>query len=106
MSKPKRRRPYDASRRQLRASESQERMLAAARRLFAERGYAETTMEQIAAAAEVSVPAVYAAFQSKRGVLSRVLDRLVSGQPGGTPLLQSPGARALLAETDPRRVLA
>ena len=106
MSKSKRRRPYDASRRQLRASESQERMLEAARRLFAERGYVETTLAQVADAAGVSLPTLYAAFQSKRGLLSGVLDRMISGQPGSPPLLQSAGARALLAETDPRRILA
>ena len=51
-------------------AEAQFRMLEVARRLFAERDYAETTIEAIARAADVAVPTVYAAFQSKRGVLS------------------------------------
>src|SRR5262245_50628932 len=106
MRKPKTRRPYDASRRQRRALESQERTLDIARALFASRGYAETTMEEIAAEAGIALPTLYATFQSKRGLLSRLLERLVSGQPGAPPLLQTPGARAVLAEPDARRALA
>jgi AcrR family transcriptional regulator len=81
-------------------------MLDVARRLFADRGYAETTIEAIATEAEVAVPTVYAAFQSKRGVLSALMARLVSGLPGGPPLLKTAGARAVLAEPDARRMLA
>jgi AcrR family transcriptional regulator len=98
-------RTYDASRRRLRAEETRERILEAARRLFAERGYAETTIEAIATEADVAVPTLYAAFQSKRGVLSALMGRLVSGEAGGPPLLQTAGSRAVLAETDPRRAL-
>jgi len=100
----KRKRSYDASRRRERALESQQRVLEAARRLFAERGYAETTMEAIAAEAGMALPTLYAAFQSKHGVLFRLLDRLVSGTPKG-PLLDTPGARAVRAERDARRAL-
>ncbi|HEU0035206.1 MAG TPA: helix-turn-helix domain-containing protein [Kofleriaceae bacterium] len=106
MSKVSKRRTYDASGRQRRALETQERVLDVARRLFAERGYAETTLDAIASEAGVATPTVYAAFQSKRGVLSALLHRLVSGAPGGTPLLQMPGPRAIAAEPDPRRMLA
>ena len=106
MRKPKKRRSYDASRRRLRAEESRERVLEVARRLFAERGYAETTIEAVATEAEVAVPTVYAAFQSKRGVLSALMARLVSGEPGGPPLLQTAGPRGVMAEIDPRRMLA
>lgn len=106
MSKRNKPRPYDASRRRQRAEESRERTLEAARRLFAERGYAETTVEEIAAAAGLAVPTLYAAFQSKRGLLSALLARLISGQPGSPPLLDSPGARAVLSERDPRALVA
>jgi TetR/AcrR family transcriptional regulator of autoinduction and epiphytic fitness len=106
MRKAKRRRPYDASGRRRRAAESQERVLEVARRLFAARGYAETTMEAIAADAGIAVPTLYAAFRSKRGVLDALMHRLVSGEPGAPPLLETAGARAVAAESDPRRVLA
>jgi AcrR family transcriptional regulator len=106
MARPKKPRPYDASRRQQRALESQERLLEAARRLFATRGYAETRIEDIAAEANVSVPTVYATFQSKRGVLDALMRRLTSGVPGGPPLVDTPGPRAVNAEPDPRRALS
>lgn len=106
MGNPKRRRSYDASGRRRRAEENRERVLEVARRLFGERGYAETTLELIAKEAGIAVPTLYAAFRSKRGVLSAVLGRVISGVPGGPPLLKTPGPRAVLAETDPRRVLA
>ena len=99
------RRPYDASRRRQQAEETRERMLNAAGRLFAGRGYAETTIEAIANEAQVAVPTVYAAFQSKRGVLSALLGRLASGERGAPPLLETARARIVLAETDPRRML-
>lgn len=103
MSKPRKRRAYDASGRRERALETQERALAAARRFFAERGYAETTMEAIAVEAGVAVPTLYAIFGSKRGMLSRLLDRLVAGEPGGPSVLQTASAQEVFAEADPRR---
>lgn len=106
MTKRKGPRPYDATRRRAHAAARQERVLDAARRLFAERGYAETTLEEIAGEAGVAVPTLYAAFQSKRGVLSRLLDRLVSGEPSAPPVLETEGARGVLAEPDRRRALA
>lgn len=79
-------------------------MLDVARRLFAERGYAETTMDAIAEEAGVAVPTLYAAFGSKRGLLGGLLERLVAGE--APSVLQSAGAREVLAEPDPRRSLA
>lgn len=106
MSRQKRRRPYDASGRQRRASERRERILETARRLFAEQGYAETTLQQIAAGAGVALPTVYAAFRSKRGLLDALMKRLVAGEPGGRPLLETADAQAIAAERDPERMLA
>jgi AcrR family transcriptional regulator len=106
MARAKRARTYDASGRQRRALETQERVLEVARELFATRGYAETKIEEIAKEAGVAVPTVYAAFQSKRGLLDALMKRLVAGIPGGPPKLATAEARAALAETDPRRLLA
>lgn len=103
MRKPRKPRAYDGSGRRARALETQERALAAARTFFAERGYAETTMEAIAVEAGVAVPTLYAVFGSKRGILSRLLDRLVAGESGGPSVLQTESAREVLAETDARR---
>ena len=106
MSKPKRRRSYDASGRVQRAAANQERMLEIARGLFAERGYAETTIEAIATAANVAIPTVYAAFGSKRGILTRLLESSVSGGVNAPPILETEGARAVFAEPDRQRALA
>lgn len=48
----------------------------AARRLFAERGYAATTIESIAEAAGLAVQTFYATYGSKRAVLLAMLDEL------------------------------
>jgi AcrR family transcriptional regulator len=47
----------------------------AAARLFAERGYAATTVEQIVAAAGVSKPMLYRHFGSKKELFMRLLER-------------------------------
>ncbi len=62
-------REYDSSRRRRQAAQTRADILAAARRLFTERGYAATTIEAIAADAEVSEATVYAGFGSKGGIL-------------------------------------
>lgn len=51
-------------------------IVAAARRLFAERGYARTPVRLLAAEAGVAVRTVYLCFGSKRGVLFALVDSL------------------------------
>jgi AcrR family transcriptional regulator len=46
----------------------------AAARLFAERGFAATTMDEIAAAAGVSKPMVYRHFESKRALFASLIE--------------------------------
>jgi AcrR family transcriptional regulator len=48
---------------------TRERLLAEAKRLFLERGYAATSLEQIAEAAEVTKGAIYGHFASKEDLL-------------------------------------
>lgn len=50
-------------------------LLKAARRLFVERGYAETTLDQVAAAAGVTKGAVYHHFSGKRDLFRAVYER-------------------------------
>ncbi len=92
-------RPYKSRRREQQALETQEAILASARSLFAERGYAATTIEAIAERAEVAVPTVYFVFRSKRGILSTLLDLLNEQAALGETY------RELMAETDPHRQL-
>jgi AcrR family transcriptional regulator len=93
-------RPYDSSLRKEQAHQTQARILDAAERLFAERGYATSTMEAIAAAAGVAVDTVYAAFGTKRGVLSRLMDIRVGGDDQPVDLLDRAGPQAVRRQPD------
>ena len=52
-------------------------LLDVARRLFAEKGFDNTSVEEIAARAEVSKPVVYEHFGGKEGIYAVVVDREV-----------------------------
>jgi AcrR family transcriptional regulator len=62
------------SRRRLPAPERRELIEDAAARLFAQRGYTATTVEEIVAAAGVSKPMLYRHFESKKELLMRLLE--------------------------------
>ena len=79
-------RPYRSPRRQAQARRTRERIVDAARHLWVERGFGATTMETIAAEADVAVQTVYAAFGSKGGILTDLLGRL-EAQAGGERLM-------------------
>jgi AcrR family transcriptional regulator len=51
-------------------------MLSAARRAFEERGYGESSMDDIAAAAGITKPMLYAYFGSKQGLFEACLDEV------------------------------
>ncbi len=73
-------------------------MLDAARRLFLERGYAATTIPQIAAAAGVAVPTIYWAFGSKRAMVGEIRQAWFEAARTGDRLrevlaIDEPGAR-------------
>jgi AcrR family transcriptional regulator len=53
---------------------TRERLLAEARRLFRERGYAATSLEQIAEAADVTKGAIYGHFSSKEDLLLSAIE--------------------------------
>lgn len=87
---PKRR--YDASRRQAHALESRRRVLAAAHALFVDRGFAATTIAAIAAAADVSVPTVYAGFTTKAELLRRAIEVAFAGDDEPVAVADRPTA--------------
>jgi AcrR family transcriptional regulator len=55
----------------------QAEVIAAARQLFARRGYQRTTMVQIAAASELALGTLYQLFASKEAILYRMLEDFV-----------------------------
>ncbi|TIT02524.1 MAG: TetR/AcrR family transcriptional regulator [Mesorhizobium sp.] len=77
--KPKTRRRYDARLRLARASGTRQRILDVAKKLFTARGVEKVTISDIASAAGVSAPTLYALFQSKTGILRAVVERSFFG---------------------------
>ena len=57
------------------AQERREQLLGVARKVFAERGYEATSIEEIADRAKVSKPVVYEHFGGKEGLYAVIIDR-------------------------------
>ena len=79
---------------------TRQRLLAEAQRLFRERGYAATSLEQIAEAAEVTKGAIYGHFASKEDLLLSALEAGRDTPPEYVTMLndQSRPLRERLAE--------
>jgi AcrR family transcriptional regulator len=61
------------------ATQRREQLLAVGRGLFAAKGFDGTSVEEIAARAEVSKPVVYEHFGGKEGIYAVIVDREVQG---------------------------
>ena len=81
-------------------------MIEAAWRLFAERGYAATSIEDIAGAAGVSRATVFTAVGGKPLLLKAAFDVAIVGDDQPVSLPDRPGSRAIRAEPDPMTYLA
>ena len=99
MSKPVKR-TYDSSRRQEQARETRRRILSAAHDLFIDKGYGQTTIADIARAAEVSPETIYATFKNKATLLHRVWDVTVGGDDTDVVFHERPEIKAIRAEPD------
>lgn len=73
---PTTRKPYFSARRQEMAATTKRRLTESARRLFGHKGYAATTIAEIADDAGLAVQTFYAVFGSKRAVLSSLIDEM------------------------------
>jgi len=91
-------RRYNASRRQAQARQLRLDVVAAARALFIERGFAATTIADVAQAADVSTQFIYAAFGGKRGLLAKVVDWTLVGDDEPIPMAQRPSILAVQQE--------
>ena len=100
------RRRYESPRRREAAERTREAIVGAARTLFLERGYALTTLEQVAERAGVATPTVYATFGNKRELLFAVAQTARRGDAGPTPLLERPEIKQAHDERDPDRQIA
>ena len=99
------RRSYDSSGRQEQARRSRREILESARRLFLERGYASTTVAEVATGAGLSVETVYKAFGNKAGLVKAVFDVAIVGDDEPIPMMQREFVRRNMAEPDARKRL-
>jgi AcrR family transcriptional regulator len=98
---------YDSRLRLERAEATRRAIAAAAGRLFAERGYAATSIEEIAAAAGVGRATVFTSVGGKPELLKAAY-RLAARGPANasTPLGQQARSRRISAEPDAHKLLA
>ncbi|MEU4317531.1 helix-turn-helix domain-containing protein [Nocardia fluminea] len=88
-------RRYNAPRRAAQAADTRHAILAAARALFVERGYAATTVAEIATQAGVSVDTVYASIGRKPVLLRELVETALSGTDHAIPARQREYVRAI-----------
>jgi TetR/AcrR family transcriptional regulator, regulator of autoinduction and epiphytic fitness len=106
MSRPvKTSRRYDSAGRQEQARQTRRDVLAAAKGLFLERGFAATTMADVAAGAGVAVQTVYSAVGGKTALLKAVFDTTLVGDDEPVAVSGRPEIARVSAETDGRRKL-
>jgi AcrR family transcriptional regulator len=91
--------PYNAPRRAEQATATRIAIIDAAGRLFAERGYAGTTMAAIAAEARVAAKSVYALAEKPR-LLLLALDRAIAGNDEPVGLIDQDELQAALGAAD------
>ena len=90
---PQERRRYDSAGRQRQAEANRAAVIATAGRLFVERGYANTSIADVAAVAGVSPRTVFGSFGSKPQLLKHALDAAIVGDAEPVPLHERPEMR-------------
>lgn len=100
----KRRRRYTSAMRSEGARRTRQAIVATAGALFTERGYASTSLSDIASAAGVARPTVFAAFGSKGALLRQVLDQALAGDDAPVPVADRPWFRPVWDATTPAAV--
>jgi AcrR family transcriptional regulator len=99
------RRPYRSAVREESARRTRHAVVTAAAELFTTRGYAATSLADVARAAGVARPTVFAAFGSKPALLARVLDEAISGDDEPVAVRDRPWFQPVWAATEPAAVL-
>lgn len=87
------------------ARRTRQAIVSAAGELFVDRGYAATSLADIAAAAGIARPTVFAAFGSKAAVLRQVLDETLAGDDEPVPVAQRRWFRPVWDATTPAEIL-
>jgi|SRR5215217_265201 AcrR family transcriptional regulator len=103
MVEVKEKRKYSSTVRDEQAARTRARILDAASDLFLERGYARTTMKDIAERADVARDTVHAIFGNKARVLTALIDVRLVPDAGVDNITQRPEALAIRDEADQGR---
>jgi AcrR family transcriptional regulator len=101
--KPRRR--YTSATRSEGARRTRQAIVSTASALFTERGYASTSLADIASAAGVARPTVFAVFGSKGALLRQVLDQALAGDDAPVPVADRPWFQPVWNATTPATVL-
>jgi AcrR family transcriptional regulator len=96
------RKPYHSPRRAEQAIATRRAVLEAARDLFIERGYAVTTVADVARRARVAVDTVYASVGRKPALLREVMETAISGTDQAVPAEQRDYVARVRAATGAR----
>lgn len=105
MSSASQPRSYDSSGRRAQAEVNRVRILDAARELFIRQGFAATYVADIAAAAGVSGPTVFARFGSKVNLLKEAAESTIVGDAEPVPMAERPEMRHVHAGRTAEEVL-
>jgi len=103
MVEVKEKRKYSSTVREEQAVRTRGRILDAASELFLERGYARTTMKDVAERADVARDTVHAIFGSKARVLTALIDLRLTPDASVDNITQRPEALAIREEDDQRK---
>jgi AcrR family transcriptional regulator len=105
VKKPGGTRRYNSVLREEGARHTRQAIVEAAAGLFVTHGYAATSLADIAAAAGVARPTVFAAFGSKAAVLRQALDQALAGDDEPVPVADRPWFRPVWQADTPALVL-
>ena len=94
------------TRRADKAERTRQTILQAASELFAAQGFAATTINAIAAKADVAAETVYLRFGNKLTLISEILETAIVGNAPRVDVLELPEIAAIRAITDQRTQLA
>ena len=103
MAEVKSTRRYSSTVRDEQAAHTRERIIDAAAELFLERGYARTTVQDLADRAGVARDTVHAIFGSKARVLTALIDTRLVPDGAVANVTETPAAQAIRHEVDPRK---
>jgi AcrR family transcriptional regulator len=97
---------YSSDLRDEQARQTRWRIVAAASKLFVDRGFAATTVDAIAAGAGVSRKTVFTAVGGKVALLKLAYDYAMSQDDEPVPMRERPGLREVQAEPDDYRAMS